>query len=473
MWGLSGGVSYYERHAVSPPALAPVWEGRAPVSAQRTRDQPEIPGFSYVRPLGSGGFAQVHLYEQDLPRRAVAVKVLDVAPERRDVFEHEADVMAGLSSHPSIVAIYQAGVTLAGRPYLAMEYCPASMGALTKERPAQLREVLDAGVRLAGALETAHRAGVLHRDIKPSNVLLTALGKPALSDFGIARSAATPAPVAEEVAMSIPWSAPEVVTLETPGTVTSEVWSLAATLYTFAAGRSPFAALTHEQNTRAKLIARIRRAEVVPIPGASGYGPFDAVLARAMRRNASERYASMEEFGRAVQELQRGYGFDVTPLEVIAEAWLPAPVAPTPAPITPGQDTPGQDTPGQDTPGQDAPGQDVSGQLTPAGLSTDPVAPAPRGPVVSTVPGRVSRSQARAAAQPNAGAGGRDGTRGTRAPRGTRGTRGSTGAWTDPDGVAPDRPASAVRAGLLGAGIALGGVALVGGIIWLLGGGAW
>src|SRR4051794_22213637 len=100
------------------------------------RDQkgpPQIPGFDYVRPLGSGGFAQVYLYEQDMPRRVVAVKVLNpaktasvVAAEKlREVFEGEADVMARLSSHPSIVTIYQASISLDGSPYIAMEYCPA------------------------------------------------------------------------------------------------------------------------------------------------------------------------------------------------------------------------------------------------------------------------------------------------------------------------------------------------------------
>lgn len=300
------------------------------MAGERTPARPVIPGFSYVRPLGSGGFAQVYLYEQDFPRREVAVKVLDAAPAQRASFEREADAMAALSSHPSIVSIFQAGVSLEGQPFLVMEFCPASLGALTKRRPAQLHEVLDAGVRLAGALETAHRAGVLHRDIKPANVLLTSLGKPALSDFGIAGGHAAlgegvptgPVP-ADEVAMSVPWSAPEVVGLETRGSVASEVWALGATLFSFAAGISPFEDDVRERNTRTLLIERISRARVRPIPGAQGYEPFDAVLARAMRRNPAERFPTMAEFGAALQEVQRGYGYDVTPLEVVAQAWTP------------------------------------------------------------------------------------------------------------------------------------------------------
>lgn len=369
--------------------------------------QPSIPGFSYVRPLGSGGFAQVHLYEQDMPRRVVAVKVLNSQTstsaeiERmREGFESEADLMARLSSHPSIVSIYQASVSLDGAPYIAMEFCPASMGALTKGRPAQLRDVLDAGVRIAGALETAHRAGVLHRDIKPSNVLLTTLGRPALSDFGIAQLIDRPENDSEEVAMSIPWSSPEIVRLASSGSVASEVWSLAATLYSFAAGHSPFEKPDRAQNTRSKLIERIVKTPLAPVPGVEGYGPFDAVIGRAMSKKPADRYATMAEFGEALRHLQRGYGFDVTPLEIVAEAWLPRP------------------------------------QQVEAGT---------RGPVVSSLPGRRTRAEARSE---------------------------MLAKHTDADGVVRDLPAaSPARAALIGAGAALVGVAAIGAVIWAIWGG--
>ena len=80
---------------------------------------PVLAGLSYVRPLGSGGFADVFLYEQDMPRREVAVKVLprDVRDgELLRMFNAEADVLARLSAHPSIVTVYQAGISADGRP---------------------------------------------------------------------------------------------------------------------------------------------------------------------------------------------------------------------------------------------------------------------------------------------------------------------------------------------------------------------
>src|SRR6185437_6313286 len=194
---------------------------------------PTLPGFTYVRALGSGGFADVFLYEQNMPRRQVAVKVLlaeVVTSQVKQMFQAEANLMAQLSTHPSILTVYQASVSSDGRPYLVMELCSAAIGQRYRSEPLSVPEVLSTGVRIASAVETAHRAGVLHRDIKPSNILTTAYGHPVLSDFGIAATLSE-ADVTEAIGLSIPWSAPEVLLDETSGTIASEVWSLGATIY--------------------------------------------------------------------------------------------------------------------------------------------------------------------------------------------------------------------------------------------------
>jgi len=291
---------------------------------------PRISGFSYVRPLGSGGFAQVYQYEQDMPRRVVAIKVLgeDLATASdRSAFEAEADAMARLSSHPSIVSIFSASVSSDGRPYIAMEYCPESFRNRSKGSPVPLEQVLDAGVRLSGALETAHQSGVLHRDIKPSNVLLATTGRPVLADFGIVSLRGQMRGEGTSQAMSIPWAAPEVVSGQTSGTIASEIWSLGATLYTFAAGRAPFASQDGKRQTQEKLQERIMRAVYTPVPGATGYEAFDAVIARTLAKQPEQRFASMREFGAALQQLQLHYRFNVTPLDVIESAWVTPPSA--------------------------------------------------------------------------------------------------------------------------------------------------
>ncbi|WP_322410130.1 serine/threonine-protein kinase [Microbacterium invictum] len=284
---------------------------------------PILPGLSYIRPLGSGGFADVFLYGQDMPRRDVAVKVLpsDVGdPELRRMFNAEADVLAHLSAHPSIVTVYQAGISADGRPYIVMEYCPGSLAQRYRIERMPVDEVLTIGVKMASALESAHRAGLVHRDVKPSNILVTTFGAPVLADFGISSSLARVS-AGEVLAMSIPWSAPEVVAEETAGTIASEVWSLGATVYSLLAGHSPFERREKGQNTKELLRRRIAKASYTPINRADVPAALQDVLARAMSRDPRERYATSRELADALREVQAGLGLSPTPLEVPASDW--------------------------------------------------------------------------------------------------------------------------------------------------------
>lgn len=283
---------------------------------------PVLPGFSHVRLLGTGGFADVFLFEQDMPRRRVAVKVLLQAVVDEGVlrmFNAEADVMARLSAHPAILTIHEAGVSADGRPYLVMEYCPTSMADRYRREFIPVPEVLATGVRIASALETAHRAGLLHRDVKPSNILVTAFGAPVLSDFGIATALAG---VANEVfAMSIPWSAPEVIDESVAGTVASEVWSLGATVYSLLAGRSPFETPQRGRNSRDELKERIRRARYTPSGRSDAPDVLEQVLRRSMSRDPGARHPDAASFARDLQEVQRELGLSATALEVAVDEW--------------------------------------------------------------------------------------------------------------------------------------------------------
>lgn len=297
--------------------------------ARRLPSQPPVlPGFSYVHILGSGGFADVFLYEQNMPRRQVAVKVMlseVVNDQVRQMFQAEANLMAQLSAHPSILTVYEASVSGDGRPYLVMELCSASLSERYRRERIPVPEVLRIAVKIGSAIETAHRAGVLHRDIKPSNILMTAYGHPVLSDFGIA-STLTTQREEDSIGLSIPWSAPEVLLDETSGTIASEVWAFAATVYSLLAGRSPFEE-PGGSNSSSDLMSRIARAKPQPIGRTDVPASLEALLKRAMSRRPDNRPASVIELVRELQTIEAELGVPQTPLEIAMDEWALGTVA--------------------------------------------------------------------------------------------------------------------------------------------------
>lgn len=297
------------------------------MSARAVSTPPELPGFTAIELLGSGGFADVFLYEQHTPRRRVAVKVLlaeGLSEGSAEAFAAEADIMAQLSTHPAIVTIYQAGVSVDGRPFLVMEYCPRpNLQARYRAERFSVAEALRVGIQVSAAVETAHRAGILHRDIKPANILVTEYRRPALTDFGIA---ATMTSDSQSEGMSIPWSPPESFAEPSRGDVTSDVWALGATVYTLLAGRSPFE-VPGASNSGADLISRIESAPLGPIARPDVPASLERVLARAMAKRSASRYASAMDFARALQRVQIELRQSQTSIDVVDEVVAPTPNA--------------------------------------------------------------------------------------------------------------------------------------------------
>ncbi|MFE3727057.1 serine/threonine-protein kinase, partial [Nocardia sp. NPDC059154] len=128
-------------------------------------------GFEDAEEIGRGGFGVVYRCTQTELDRTVAVKILtaELDEENRARFFREQRAMGRLTGHPNIVTMLQAGVTASGRPYLVMPYHP--VGSLDSRIRGQgllpVETVLWIGVKIAGALESAHRLGILHRDVKP------------------------------------------------------------------------------------------------------------------------------------------------------------------------------------------------------------------------------------------------------------------------------------------------------------------
>jgi serine/threonine protein kinase len=309
-------------------------------------EPPELPGYRHVDLLGSGGFADVFLYEQKLPRRQVAVKVLlaeGLARDTRAQFVAEANLMAQLSAHPYIVTIFHADVAADGRPYFVMEYCSGpSLATQLKRSPFGVEDALRTGVRLAGAVATAHAAGILHRDIKPANVLTNDYGWPALTDFGISSTLEGEIPVhtmtftrddretgaaQSAVGMSVPWSPPELFDDDPRADTRSDVFSLAATVHTLLAGRSPFE-IPGRSNGALDLIGRIERGAITAIGRADVPRSLQEVLRKGMAVRPDDRYASAVEFARALQRVELELGYSATSIEVpnlVARGDGPAP----------------------------------------------------------------------------------------------------------------------------------------------------
>ena len=162
----------------------------------------------------------------------VAVKVLSghLEDATRPRFERETAALGALLGHPNICTVFDAGVDASGRPYLVMEY--AARGSLAArlrgEGPLGWADVLVVGVKLAAALETAHRAGLLHRDVKPENVLVTVYGEPRLADFGLARFTDDSVSQAGGVTTTVAHAAPELLRGRPPS-VASDVYALGST----------------------------------------------------------------------------------------------------------------------------------------------------------------------------------------------------------------------------------------------------
>jgi serine/threonine protein kinase/formylglycine-generating enzyme required for sulfatase activity len=137
--------------------------------------------------LGRGGMGAVYLAHDTILDRAVALKLLRVSTteDSRLRFLTEARALARLD-HPNVIAIFRAGTTGGGEPYLVQELVRgASLDRLGLPLPE--RRCLELATAIARGLAAAHRHGVLHRDVKPSNIMIDDAGTPRLLDFGLAK----------------------------------------------------------------------------------------------------------------------------------------------------------------------------------------------------------------------------------------------------------------------------------------------
>src|SRR3984893_11061436 len=263
-------------------------------------------GFSDAQEIGRGGFGAVYRCWQRALERPVAIKVLttDLDADNVERFLREQRAMGKLCGHPNIVKIFQVGVTKSGRPYIVMQYHPRNSldARIHHGGPLGWQETLHIGIKMAGALETAHRLGTLHRDVKPANILLSDYGQPEMTRLGIARITRGVPTQTGVVTVSPAFTAPEVLQGQTP-TPASDVYSLGATLFCALTGHAAF-----ERRSGEAVVAQFLRITRAPVPELQGIDIPDDVrttIGHAMAPSSDDRPATAAELGEELREAQR------------------------------------------------------------------------------------------------------------------------------------------------------------------------
>jgi hypothetical protein len=290
--------------ARAPTAVAHL-ASEALAAMRRERAGDRIGPWRLVEPLGAGGMGDVWKAERadGVMERTAALKLPRAEWVDRGLAERmarERTILARLQ-HPNIATLYDAGITLEGRPYMALEYVQG-LPIDQYVRELDLRQRVRLFVPVVRAAAYAHSRLVIHRDIKPGNVLVTVDGQSKLLDFGISKLMHGETSAAEETAvtriggraLTLAYAAPEQV-LGDAVTVATDVYSLGVMLYELLCGVRPYRAETTHALEQEIVRGEIRRpSEVVADKRrrAALRGDLDAIILTALKRAPEERYES-------------------------------------------------------------------------------------------------------------------------------------------------------------------------------------
>ena len=255
--------------------------------------------YTIDRELGRGGFATVYLAQDRRHDRPVALKILHpeiAATLGADRFKQEIRLAARLQ-HPHILSVHDSGEANGQlwftMPFVAGESLRDRIG---RERQLPIVEAVRITREAAGALDYAHRQGVIHRDIKPENILLSD-GHALVADFGIAR-AIEGGPITQTgIVIGTPaYMSPEQAS-GSPVDARSDVYSLACVLYEMLVGEAPFSG-----PTSAAIVTRVMTETPRPVRNTRPATPpaLEAIVSRALARVPADRYSSAAEFAAAL-----------------------------------------------------------------------------------------------------------------------------------------------------------------------------
>ena len=260
--------------------------------------------YEIIRPVGSGGMAEVFLAHDNLLDRNVAVKMLRdqflADKELLEQFRREAKSAARLI-HPYIINIYDV-VSEGDIQYIIMEYVDGvTLKEYLKEHNLPLNAVLEIAVRLADALQHAHSRNIIHCDIKPQNILIDNYLNPKITDFGIAKMISNQTTVYTAAVMgSVHYISPE----QAVGgkiTASSDVYSLGVVLFEMLTGQVPFTGNT------AVSVAMMHAEK--PVPSLSDFMDevpegLQHIIDRALAKKTEDRYQNADELRRDLLDLK-------------------------------------------------------------------------------------------------------------------------------------------------------------------------
>lgn len=261
--------------------------------------------------IGVGGMGEVYAAHDAKLDRPVALKVLSPSvsgdSDRLRRFHAEARAASSLN-HPHILVIHDFG-EMDGRPFIVTELVEGeTLRRKLEHGPLPIAIAIDVMTQAASALSAAHARGIVHRDIKPENIMLRPDGYVKVLDFGLAKL--MPSGAAGDVSQL--QTQPGLV-LGTPRYMSPEqargldtdprtdVWSLGVVLYEILTGRPPFAGATN-----ADLIAAILGNDPAPLEAVTADAPHQlgVIVAAALRKNPTERYATAADLHAALASLK-------------------------------------------------------------------------------------------------------------------------------------------------------------------------
>lgn len=259
----------------------------------------QIPGYTLIKKINSGGMATVYLATQHSVGRTVALKImkpsLDKDPEFHQRFQREATIIGQLS-HPNIIPIYDIG-RHEDYNYISMEFLPK--GSLDEKIANGMTTefALKVALGIAAALEHSHSKGYVHRDIKPENILFREDDSPVLTDFGIARTIKSKANMTQVgTVIGTPYyMSPEQAKGEfSDGR--SDLYSLGVMLYEMLTGKRPF----HADSSLALGIKHIHeQAPKLPVHLFS----LQPILDKLLAKKPDQRYQTARELIAALEPI--------------------------------------------------------------------------------------------------------------------------------------------------------------------------